>query len=139
MRIGKTMKNIYCCGCKREVQARLTSGEEIYPHRTDLQSLPFWKCDECGNSVGCHYKHKNRKKRTDPVGVIATQEIKSLRISIHRLLDPLWMHGPHTRDKIYKNISEALGVKEFHTGDIKTVGEANKVFNILRELYDRQK
>ena len=47
------MREILCCGCGGEkVQARLTHGSEIYPHRKDLYSLPFWKCDACGNFVG---------------------------------------------------------------------------------------
>lgn len=35
---------IFCCGCQKEVDALLTSGAEIYPHRCDLKDLPFWKC-----------------------------------------------------------------------------------------------
>jgi hypothetical protein len=35
---------IYCTGCKSDVEARLVDGAEVYPHREDLASLPFWKC-----------------------------------------------------------------------------------------------
>lgn len=45
------VRTIFCCGCQTDVQARLTSGREVYPHRDDLASLPFWKCDGCGNTV----------------------------------------------------------------------------------------
>ena len=67
-------KKIYCCGCGKKVSPRLTSGKEVYPHRSDLIKLPFWKCDKCGNFVGCHHKTKNR---TATLGVIATKEIKN--------------------------------------------------------------
>ena len=30
------MRLIRCCGCGDKVQARLTDGSEIYPHRKDL-------------------------------------------------------------------------------------------------------
>ena len=66
-------RSIFCCGCQSDVQARLTDGAEIYAHRRDLASLPFWKCDACGNFVGCHHKTKHR---TRPLGCIPTKEIK---------------------------------------------------------------
>ncbi len=69
-------RSIFCCGCKADVRARLTSGKEIYPHRSDLSSLPFWRCDGCGNFVGCHHKTKDR---TRPLGCIPTPEIKEER------------------------------------------------------------
>lgn len=47
---------IYCCDCKKEINAELTSGGVIYPHRDDLKKLPFWECSICKNYVGCHYK-----------------------------------------------------------------------------------
>jgi len=40
---------IFCCGCGQDIDARLTDGAEIFPYRKDLYSLPFWKCDACGN------------------------------------------------------------------------------------------
>lgn len=77
---------IHCCECGNDVDARLTDGREIYPHRLDLFSLPFWKCDKCKNFVGCHHK---TKYRTKPLGCIPTPEIKNARKQIHSLLDPL--------------------------------------------------
>ena len=72
------MTKIWCCGCGKEVDARLTDGAEVYPHRRDLASLPFWKCDACGNFVGCHHK---TRERTKPLGCIPTPEIKDVRDS----------------------------------------------------------
>jgi len=77
---------IYCCGCLIKVNARLTDGSEIYPHRKDLSSLPFWVCDKCGNYVGCHHKTSNR---TAPLGCIPTSEIRAARNRIHKMLDPM--------------------------------------------------
>lgn len=124
-------REIWCCGCKAEVSARLTDGQEIYSHRSDLYSLPFWKCDDCGNFVGCHHKTKNRTK---PLGCIPTAEIKNARKHIHRLLDPLWKSGRYKRGAIYQMIAEKMGVKEYHTAEIRSVDEARKVYRFVQEI-----
>ncbi len=121
-------KEIYCCGCGEKVQARLTDGSEIYPHRQDLYSLPFWKCDTCGNYVGCHHKTKNR---TTPLGCIPTPELKNARSQIHHLLDPIWQRGKMERKEIYKKLSDELGWK-YHTAQIRSVEEARKVYRIVQ-------
>ena len=118
---------IMCCGCDERVQARLTDGSEIYQHREDLYSLPFWKCDTCGNFVGCHYKTKNR---TAPLGCIPTPELKEARKHIHSLLDPIWQSGEMTRKEVYKRLSDELGWK-YHTAKIRSIGEARNVYKII--------
>jgi len=120
---------IRCCGCEKKVDARLTDGGEIYPHRPDLKSLPFWKCDACGNYVGCHHKTKNR---TQPLGCIPTPEIKNARQHIHKLLDPIWQSGKMKRKEIYKILSDRLGWK-YHTANIRSVEEAREVYRIIQE------
>lgn len=122
---------IYCCGCQEKVEARLTDGAEIYPHRPDLAKLPFWKCDVCGNYVGCHHKTKNR---TQPLGNIPTPEIRNARSHIHKILDPLWIGKRQTRSGIYKKIAEAIGRKSYHTANIKTLDEARQVYQIVKAM-----
>ena len=121
---------IYCCGCRTEVNARLTGGEEIYPHRPDLSSLNFWKCDNCNNYVGCHKSIKNIPK---PLGCIPTKEIKKARQHIHRILDPIWKGGKMERQEVYEKLSEYLGWN-YHTAEIKSVGEARKVYKVVRKI-----
>ena len=120
-------KTIYCCECGRDVGARLTDGREIYPHRTDLRELPFWKCDECGNSVGCHHKTKDR---TRPLGCIPSFIIKEARKELHKLLDPIWKAGRITRKEMYQKISVHLGY-EYHAANIRSIEEANKVYKYI--------
>jgi hypothetical protein len=122
-------KKLYCCECKTVVAARLTDGEEIYPHRPDLYVLPFWVCDACNNYVGCHYKTKNR---TQPLGCIPTPELKSARKHIHRLLDPIWKSGKIGRSALYRKLSDELGWN-YHTGNIRSVEEARKVYRLIRK------
>lgn len=130
-----TTHQIYCCGCKKDVPARLTNGTEIYPHRPDLFLLPFWVCDGCGNCVGCHHK---TDEPTKPLGNIATPELKRLRQQIHALLDPLWIksgrqHRRQARGRIYAEISAQLGY-EYHTGEIKTPDEAQRILHIVQSV-----
>lgn len=124
-------RTIFCCGCQRGVSARLTNGKETYPHRGDLHSLPFWKCDTCGNFVGCHHKTKNR---TNPLGVIPTPALKAERQKIHRVIDPLWQSGRVDRSKLYGMIAHLIGVEEYHTADIRTVEQAREVQRVAQEL-----
>lgn len=122
------IKSMWCCGCQKTVGARLTNGEEVYPHRQDLWQIPFWICRTCKNFVGCHHK---THKRTDPLGNIATPEIKKIRQQIHNLLDPIWKEGKYTRTQAYKIISDNLNFT-YHTADIKHISEAKKVVEIIK-------
>jgi len=121
---------IRCCGCGDKVEARLTDGKEIYPHRLDLQTLPFWKCDDCGNYVGCHHKTSDP---TRPLGCIPTPEIKNARNHIHRILDPIWKSGRMSRKEVYAYLTEKMGWK-YHTANIRSVEEAREVWRHLRAL-----
>jgi zinc-finger-containing domain len=129
-------RSIYCCACCSKVDARLTSGEEIYPHRPDLAHIPFWKCGARGNYVGCHWKTADR---TRPLGNIPTREIMAARKHIHAILDPLWKttkckpKAKGQRRKVYAEISKRIG-KEYHTGEISSLEEAREVYKIVREL-----
>lgn len=118
---------IRCCACGDKKERRLTDGSEIYPHRKDLHKLPFWKCDECGNYVGCHHQTKDR---TRPLGNIPTPELRNARKHIHAILDPIWKNGAMSRKEIYKRISDVLGWK-YHTAMIRSIDEAKTVYKIV--------
>lgn len=124
--------NIHCCGCAKPVEARLTDGSEVYPHRKDLHNLPFWKCDQCNNYVGCHHKTKNR---TQPLGVIPTPELRTLRNKIHQKIDVLWREGSIPRKKVYAAMSEAIG-KSFHSATLSSVKDAEKVLEIATKPFN---
>jgi hypothetical protein len=123
---------IYCCGCKKEVNARLTNGDEIYRNRKGrlfLAFTPFWKCDKCKNYVGIHKNSKYKK----PLGVIPTQQIRRARQFIHKELDSLWQEGHFKRREIYEKISKELGYK-YHTAWLKDIEEARKVYKIILKI-----
>ena len=126
----KHLAILHCCGCGKLVTPRLTSGKEVYPHRDDLHDLPFWKCDACGNYVGCHHKTKDR---TRPLGSIPTPEIRESRKKIHALLDPMWkLHG-FSRGKIYAELEKLIG-REYHTAEVNTAQDAAVIIQKLVEM-----
>lgn len=120
----------HCCGSE-EVEARLTNGYEIYPHREDLWDVPFWIHDKCGNYVGCH--HKAASNKTKPLGSIVSKEVKAKRLGIHKVLDPLWKSKKYNRNYIYQWLSAKIGYS-YHTGNVKTVEEADLVKSLLKEF-----
>ncbi len=122
--------NIYCCNCTEEIDATLTNGAEIYPHRKDLKNLPFWKCTTCNSFVGCHHKTSDPTK---PLGVIPSEDIKRQRKFIHSILDPIWKSKVMPRRKVYSLLSEHLGYT-YHTAEIRSVEEGNKVIDIINRI-----
>lgn len=127
--VEPTVRRIHCCGCGGEVGARLTDGGEIYPHRPDLRSLPFWRCDACGNFVGCHHKTRDR---TRPLGCIPTAELKEARKMLHALIDPIWQSGKMGRRELYAAIGRDLG-REYHTAETRTLEEAREAYRAARK------
>ncbi|WPH64667.1 hypothetical protein [Vibrio phage vB_VpaP_SJSY21] len=120
---------IYCCECDELVDAKLVTGTDVYPHRSDLSELPFWRC-ECGNFVGCHHKTSNPTK---PLGCIPSPEIKKARSHIHSLLDPIWESGKITRTGLYRRLSKRLGY-DYHTAELRCIDEARRVYSEIRDL-----
>lgn len=118
---------IYCAVCRSDQECTQTTGEEIYPHRSDLKFLEFWKCDKCQNYVGCH------KKTGKPLGIIVSKEVKNARQEIHKLIDPVWKSGRIKRSELYQRITDALGYR-FHTAEIKTLNEARHIYRVIRTI-----
>ena len=123
-------KEIFCIECQKNASARLTSGQEVYPHRKDLSALPFWICDNCKNFVGCHHKSENRTK---PLGCIPNPHMKKARIEIHKILDPMWKPDKNKRRKIYSALSEFLG-RKYHTADLRSIEEARDIYRQILKL-----
>jgi len=122
--------NIYCGACMKDVDARLTDGKEIYPHRPDLFDLPFWICRGCRNYVGCHHK---TVERTKPLGAIVPASVRKLRVSIHALIDPLWKGGKHSRGAVYAAMAKQLGYV-YHTAEIVTEAQALQVYETAKTV-----
>ena len=95
-----------------------------------VTDLPFWRCDTSGNSDGCHHKSTDR---TRPLGNIPTPELREIRKAIHKRLDALWIFERKpkiARRAVYDHLSKAIG-REYHTGEIRSRQEADKVVNAV--------
>ena len=125
-------EKIFCVKCDKKVKVELVSGMDIYPNRTDLYNLNFWRCYVCRNYVGCHNKIGTGKK---PLGIIPSQELRIRRQEIHKILDPIWKTNKATRKRVYQYLSNKIG-KEYHTGDIRTVTQADRVIRFLNEKFN---
>lgn len=122
---------IYCCPCEADVDCRLVTGKDVYPHRKDLASVTFWRHDKCGNFVGTHHKSMTPLK---PLGCIPTKDVKAYRQKIHSALDPLWKTGAFNRKEVYRKISKLIGTDIYHTAEIRTVDEARKVLEAIETI-----
>lgn len=122
------MVKVYCCECKKDIQAWKCYGSKVYPHREDLKDKVFYMCGTCENFVGTH------KDSQKPLGNIATKEIKNARQHIHKILDPIWQDGKEYRKVIYRKISKHIG-KEYHTAEIRTLEEARDIYKFIKDTW----
>lgn len=140
------MKAAICAHCGSE--CRLTNGKEIYPHRSDLHALFFWKCDPCSAYVGCHKAgmSDNNPEGKKPLGTAADAELRRLRQQVHSTVDPIWQNAKHrgrARQAVYKaltNIGHRLGFVDigtsFHSSHL-SVSQAHS-FLLAREQIVKQ-
>lgn len=78
--------------------ARLVTGQELYPHRDDLQMVNAWKCDPCEAWVGCHRAGVRVLLGTTPVisdgtlplGRLAKSDLRAAKQRAHATFDPYW-------------------------------------------------
>jgi len=96
------------CGKKAE----FVDNEKIYGRRYGKSYMAWW-CPKCDARVGTH---NNTRK---PLGTMANQELRVMRIHAHKLIDKPWRYGNKTRKQVYKELKEKYG-REIH------IGECNK-------------
>ncbi len=96
-----------CTHCGLE--ATLTDGSTIYPHRPDLHHKFFWLCP-CSAYVGCH---PNTSKA---LGTPANRELRQARNRAHELFDKLWKYREghkerkQAREEAYAWMREQMGM-----------------------------
>jgi hypothetical protein len=125
---------IWCAACKQDVQARLTTGQEVYPRHPQFWTQPYWVCDGCGNFVGCHHRHHIATMQTRPLGILATPELKFARRKLHELIDPLWQTKVIGRRALYAEIATRMNWPTYHTAEIKSVAEARQVYRVVLDI-----
>jgi len=106
------------------------TGKEIYPHRSDLFNLNFYRCEPCKAYVGTH------KGTTQPLGRLANAELRKAKSEAHRAFDPLWRNKTISRTKAYKWLAKKLDmpVKDCHIG-MFNVDQCRGVLEIMKSGY----
>ena len=118
-----TVKCDYC-----GEDAELVTGKEIYPHRPDLYSKPFWECKPCKAYVGCH-EGTERK-----LGRLANAELRQAKSEAHKAFDPKWRRTTTSRKNAYRWLAEQLNIdfKKCHIGYFD-VDMCNRVIEVCRD------
>lgn len=111
------MSPVICSYCNKE--AKLVSGDVIYPHRPDLKSRTFYYCD---NSHEPAYVGANQITG-NPLGTLANKKLRSMRLKAHRKFDPLWEQNGcdqqfNSRSEAYQWLSTVmkLPIEKTHIG-----------------------
>jgi hypothetical protein len=100
---------VICPYCDKP--AKLATGADIYPHRSDLVDKVFWRCVPCDAWVGCHPKHRKWSPTgTTPLGRLANAELRREKQRAHAAFDPLWRSGEMRRTEAYQWIAGQLGM-----------------------------
>lgn len=99
----RTPPDFRCIECGSE--PRLTDGREIYPHRPDLASKRFYKCDTCPSSYcGCH------PNTTTPLGYPCGAQTRKARGEAHAVVDPIWRDRITSRQTVYFELARRLQI-----------------------------
>lgn len=121
---------VICPYCRRP--ATLVKGQEIYNTREDLWDQYFFCCQPCGARIGCHIG------TTEPMGSMANNRLRQLRIRAHTALDPWWRGGLYTRTQVYEALSKKLKIPLAET-HIALFGEAEclEIIKVAPTLFHR--
>jgi hypothetical protein len=94
--------------------AKLVTGDVIYPHRPDLRKRKFWQCAPCDAYVGTHAN----SRQAHPLGRLANAELRALKQRVHAAFDPIWQGGETSRTDAYRMLARGLNIpeRECHIG-----------------------
>nr|WP_200562659.1 zinc-finger-containing protein [Paraburkholderia aspalathi] len=91
-------------------EAKLVTGEVIYPRLSNLHGKHFWHCAPCGAWVGCHDAGNGYGDGTRPLGELANAELREAKKSMHAAFDPIWQSNQMRRKQAYQWLADALGI-----------------------------
>lgn len=101
-----------CTFCGHEVV--FTSNKEIYGK--EYGNGKCYLCRNCMASVGVHNGTKN------PLGVLATREMRVLKKACHELFDDVWKSNQLSRSEAYRRLAWIMQIpqSECHFGHFYT-------------------
>lgn len=107
-----------------------TDNSRIYHGRTYGNGKCF-VCINCGASVGVHGDCPPSHK---PLGLLATPQMKHLKMSCHNLFDRVWRRRLKSRGECYRILAKKMGipVKQCHFGWFNET-DLKRVIKILND------
>ncbi|WP_163836830.1 zinc-finger-containing protein [Spartinivicinus ruber] len=127
---------IKCPYCSRE--ARLVTGNVIYPHKPELSSKYFWQCAPCDAYVGCHARNlKYGNDGTVPLGRLANRELRKAKSLAHVYFDKIWQKGHASREMAYHWLAAKMQIsrEECHIG-LFDVEQCFRAIELSREFLE---
>ena len=126
-----------CPYCNRD--AVMVKGQDIYKNVAHSDNQNFWMCWPCDAYVGCHvYNQEFGLKGTEPLGTLANKRLRSARMKVHLMFDPLWEMAGWGRTAAYRWLATRLGISfaDCHIGNfnLKTCVKAIKALAGLRKI-----
>jgi hypothetical protein len=126
------MHTVICPYC--QMNAKLVTGAEVYPHRPDLADKRFWSCKRCDAYVGCHPAQDRGGDASVPLGTLANAELRRKRSEAHAVFDLMWKSAgaPMTRQEAYAWLAEQMDI-EAHACYIGSfnVRQCNQVMAVM--------
>ena len=123
------MRQVFCDYCGRP--ARLVSSTEVY---NGLDYGMIWLCRPCMAWVGVH------KGSDEPLGKLATAELRYWKRQAHKAFDPLWQgKEKRTRRWAYEWLAEEmhLPIEQTHIG-MFDVDQCKQVVKICKEAKNNE-
>lgn len=102
-----------CDNCQ-EPLVTITNNHVVYGKNFGEWPM-IYLCMSCGAFCGCH------PFSVFPLGLMANDETRALRRSLHAMIDPLWKSGGWSRNEVYWLMAGLMGFtqeRRFHIGEL---------------------
>jgi hypothetical protein len=119
-------RKVKCPYCGKD--ASLVHASVMYRNKSQ-RWLWYCGCVPGGAIVGCH------DVSTVPLGTLANQELRQLRILVHRHLDTLWQSNKLTRNDTYRILAKKLKLKHKNCHiAMFNIDQCNNAIHVISEL-----
>jgi hypothetical protein len=108
---------IYCCGCKKKIQAILKKKNKKWRY--------YCEC-------GLHINTDNNKDYANPIGYIPTKKIRNAQQHLNNLIDTFCKDDIDKKIELFNYVQEKTkSVNQFNPMFIKNVNEGRRAYKIM--------
>lgn len=127
-------RKVYCLKCKNFMKASLVTGADVEPSMINGRGNFFYQCPVCKGYVGCH---KNANSRTEPLGVIPSEQVRLARGRVYNAICIVAKHHDCKVAVVYKKLAQKMG-RRMTIANIRSGDEALKILNTLDFIYQEK-